>query len=235
MRATAQCRPSAFSLFAFGTNLPSFRAVAVASSIPNPMCTVQLIQTREKSKTKQREHRKIKKAARARRIELGIERTKPQNYIPKDAPVVNSISREELSRESAEFDKTASEEMKSKIQSQGELLRFGFTGLEMSDRVRKLFELTNGNQREIIRAQKQRGMELFQRRPGDTGSSAVQVIALTTRIQQMQTHLAKHKKDKSSKRGLDRMYVRRRKLLDYMERKEFDDYRKVVKTLGLIR
>jgi len=51
----------------------------------------------------------------------------------------------------------------------------------------------------------------------------------------MQTHLAKHKKDKSSKRGLDRMYVRRRKLLDYMERKEFDDYRKVVKTLGLIR
>jgi small subunit ribosomal protein S15 len=51
----------------------------------------------------------------------------------------------------------------------------------------------------------------------------------------MQTHLKMHKKDKSSKRGLDAMYVRRRKLLDYMERKEFDAYRRVVKTLGLVR
>ena len=70
---------------------------------------------------------------------------------------------------------------------------------------------------------------------GDTGSSAVQVIALTTRIQQIQTHLHRHKKDKHSKRGLDALYVRRRKLLDYMERKEFDSYRRVVKTLGLAR
>ena len=60
------------------------------------------------------------------------------------------------------------------------------------------------------------------------------VIALTTRIQQIQTHLRQHKKDKHSKRGLDALYVRRRKLLDYMERKDFESYRKVVKTLGLI-
>lgn len=60
------------------------------------------------------------------------------------------------------------------------------------------------------------------------------VIALTTRIQQIQTHLRQHKKDKHSKRGLDALYVRRRKLLDYMERKDFEAYRKVVKTLGLI-
>jgi small subunit ribosomal protein S15 len=61
------------------------------------------------------------------------------------------------------------------------------------------------------------------------------VIALTTRIQQLQTHMVQHKKDKHSKRGLDALYVRRRKLLDYMERTAFDSYRKVVKTLGLIR
>lgn len=67
------------------------------------------------------------------------------------------------------------------------------------------------------------------------GSSAVQVVALTTRIQQLQTHMARHKKDKSSKRGLDALYVRRRKVLDYMERKDFDSYRKVVKSLGLAR
>ncbi|EED95834.1 predicted protein [Thalassiosira pseudonana CCMP1335] len=78
-------------------------------------------------------------------------------------------------------------------------------------------------------------MELFQLREGDTGSSAVQVVALTTRIQQIQTHLAQHKKDKSGKRGLDALYVRRRKVLDYMERKDFESYRKVVKSLGLVR
>lgn len=61
------------------------------------------------------------------------------------------------------------------------------------------------------------------------------VIALTTRIQQLQTHMANHKKDKHSKRGMDALYVRRRKLLDYMERKDYDSYRRVVKTLGLIR
>jgi small subunit ribosomal protein S15 len=65
-------------------------------------------------------------------------------------------------------------------------------------------------------------------------SFSLSVIALTTRIQQIQTHLRQHKKDKHSKRGLDALYVRRRKLLDYMERKEFEPYRKIVKTLGLI-
>lgn len=235
LRAAGRFHPSASSLVCRIGSLPICRVVDVAPPASNSIDTPLLVQTREKSKTKQRQYRKIKKAARQRRIALGIPRNKPHNYIPRDAPIVNSVSREEASRESAEFDKKSSEEMKAKINSQGEQLRFGFTGMEMSDRVRKLFELTNGNQREIIKAQKHRGMELFQRRPGDTGSSAVQVIALTTRIQQMQTHMAKHKKDKSSKRGLDRMYVRRRKLLDYMERREFDDYRKVVKTLGLIR
>jgi small subunit ribosomal protein S15 len=67
------------------------------------------------------------------------------------------------------------------------------------------------------------------------GSSAVQVVALTTRIQQLQTHLARHRKDNSTKRGLDNLYVRRRKVLDYMERKDFESYRRVVKSLGLAR
>ena len=48
----------------------------------------------------------------------------------------------------------------------------------------------------MVQAQKQRGMQVFQLREGDTGSSAVQVIALTTRVQQMQTHMSTHKKDK---------------------------------------
>lgn len=108
------------------------------------------------------------------------------------------------------------------------MLRYNFDDLEseMSSRVRKLFELTNGNQREVVKAQKAQGIALIlnaqddvTNRPDNTGDSAAQVIALTTRIQQVQTHLASHRKDHSSKRGLNRMYVRRRKLLDYMERK----------------
>ncbi len=77
-------------------------------------------------------------------------------------------------------------------------------------------------------------MEIFQLREGDTGSSAVQVISLTSWIQQIQTHLRLHKNGKHGKRGLDALYVRRRKLSDFMERKDFDSYRKVVKMLGLI-
>ena len=74
--------------------------------------------------------------------------------------------------------------------------------LQMSDRVRKVFDLTNGNQREEVQAQKQWGMQVFQLREGDTGSSAVQVIALTTRIQQMQTHMSTHKKDKHNNNNI---------------------------------
>lgn len=44
----------------------------------------------------------------------------------------------------------------------------------MSDRVRKLLDLTNGSKREVVKAQKKQGMQLFQLREGDTGSSAVQ-------------------------------------------------------------
>ena len=104
----------------------------------------------------------------------------------------------------------------------------------MSDRTKKLFDLHIDNQMEVVKAQIQQAMEIFQLREGDTGSSAVQVIALTSRIQQIKTHLLQHKKDKHGKHGLDALFFRRRKLLDYMERKEFDSYRKVVKTLGLI-
>lgn len=172
--------------------------------------------------------------------ERGKSHPKPANYIPLDTKVVNAHSKEYRLQEIKDSDEKASVELREKLKAvattqQNQTLRHHMTGVTMSDRVRKLFELRNGNQREVIQAQKQLGMQIFQLREGDTGSSAVQVIALTTRIQQLQTHMAKHRKDKHSKRGMDALYVRRRKLLDYMERKDFDSYRKVVKTLGLIR
>mmetsp|Transcript_18105 Transcript_18105/g.17475 ORF Transcript_18105/g.17475 Transcript_18105/m.17475 type:complete len:240 (-) Transcript_18105:112-831(-) len=213
------------------TSSPLFQNVE--DSIKTPC----LIQTRTITKTKQQ--RILKQRSKAIKEAMGKETPKSPNYIPKDTPMINAISREERLAESVAFDKDSSTKIKLKLQSQEEQakpLRFRFSPeLEMSDKVRKLLDLTNGCQSEVVKAQKAKGMELFQLREGDTGSSAVQVIALTTRIQQLQTHFATHKKDKSGKRGLDALYVRRRKVLDYMEKKEFDSYRRVVKTLGLIR
>lgn len=201
--------------------------------------------------TKKRVHRQQKKKRKEELAAKGIFPPKPPNFIPLDTPVVGAVSKEERDADSRRQDEKAAAELAAKMEEQrqrhdargggdgggggGKLLRFGFTDdLVMSDRVRKLLDLHNGNQKEVVKAQKQQAMEVFQLREGDTGSSAVQVIALTTRIQQIQTHLRQHKKDKHSKRGLDALYTRRRKLLQYMERKEFEAYRKVVKTLGLI-
>jgi hypothetical protein len=111
---------------------------------------------------------------RERRVAAGLPaKPKPPRYIPKDAPVINAMTREDRDAESVSFDAAAADEMKVKIQKQSEeedTLRFGFDGLVISDRVRKLFDLKNGNQREVVTSQKRRGMELFQLREGDTVS-----------------------------------------------------------------
>ncbi|KAL3826495.1 hypothetical protein ACHAXA_004332 [Cyclostephanos tholiformis] len=213
--------------------------------IPNAKCQVfQLLppvnsQSRYMGMTKTKRRQRNKMFEREKRIARGLPaKPNPPKYIPRDRPVIGAMTREERDDEAMRADAAAAEEMKVKIAKQveaEEIMRFQFDGLEMSDRVRKLFALKNGSQREVVWSQKRRGMELFQLREGDTGSSAVQVVALTTRIQQLQTHMAKHHKDKSTKRGLDALFVRRRKVLDYMERKSFESYRKVVKSLGLVR
>eukprot|EP00574_Skeletonema_japonicum_P007411 CAMPEP_0201713716 /NCGR_PEP_ID=MMETSP0593-20130828/457_1 /ASSEMBLY_ACC=CAM_ASM_000672 /TAXON_ID=267983 /ORGANISM="Skeletonema japonicum, Strain CCMP2506" /LENGTH=213 /DNA_ID=CAMNT_0048202893 /DNA_START=100 /DNA_END=741 /DNA_ORIENTATION=+ len=212
--------------------------ISPASSLMSQSPLLQQ-QYRYKSLTKTKRRQRDKMKERERRVAAGLPaKPKPPKYIPKDLPVINALTRQDRDAESVSFDVSSAVEMKEKINTQNEqedTLRFGFDGLVMSDRVRKLLDLKNGSQKEVVTSQKRRGMELFQLREGDTGSSAVQVVALTTRIQQLQTHMAKHKKDKSSKRGLDALYVRRRKVLDYMERKDFESYRKVVKSLGLAR
>ena len=180
-----------------------------------------------------------------RRQELaaaGKSLNKPPYYFPRDTPVVNALDvatrkADIEAQDAADSEKLKARRQKLQEQDKGSLLRFHVTtgANKISDRVRKLLDLHNGNQAQVVQAQKHRGMKLFQLREGDTGSSAVQVIALTSRIQQMQMHMMEHKKDKHSKRGMDALYVRRRKLLNYMERKDFEAYRRVVKTLGLMR
>lgn len=78
-------------------------------------------------------------------------------------------------------------------------------------------------------------VETFQRKAGDTGSPEVQVALLTARITSLTEHLKVNKKDNHSRRGLNRMVARRRKLLDYLKSKTADGYLKLIQELGIRR
>ena len=69
----------------------------------------------------------------------------------------------------------------------------------------------------------------------DTGSPEVQIALLTERITQLTEHLAAHKKDIHSRRGLLKMVGQRRRLLSYMQQTDLPRYRQLVDTLGLRR
>ena len=67
----------------------------------------------------------------------------------------------------------------------------------------------------------------------DTGSPEVQVAILTARIQQLTEHLKVHKHDNHSRRGLLKMVGKRRKLLDYLAKKDLERYRALIAKLGI--
>lgn len=69
----------------------------------------------------------------------------------------------------------------------------------------------------------------------DTGSPQVQVALLTQRINELTEHFKTHKKDNHSRRGLLKMVSRRRKLLDYLKRRDINEYHTIIEKLGLRR
>ena len=75
----------------------------------------------------------------------------------------------------------------------------------------------------------------FQTKTGDTGSPEVQVAILTERINNLTGHLQTHDKDHHSRRGLLLMVGQRRRLLDYVRRKEEARYRTLIERLGIRR
>jgi len=76
-------------------------------------------------------------------------------------------------------------------------------------------------------------IDQFQLHEKDTGSPEVQIALLSGRIGYLSEHLNIHKKDHHSRRGLLRMVGRRRKLLDYLKKKDIERYRRVLERLGL--
>ncbi|ARJ56590.1 30S ribosomal protein S15 [Campylobacter cuniculorum] len=73
----------------------------------------------------------------------------------------------------------------------------------------------------------------FARKPGDTGSTEVQIALLSTRISELTEHLKIYKKDFSSRLGLLKLVGKRKRLLTYLKRKNYQSYTKIISELGL--
>lgn len=73
----------------------------------------------------------------------------------------------------------------------------------------------------------------YQKHQTDTGSPEVQIAILTARITELTDHFKTHKKDHHSRRGLLKLVGRRRRLLDYLKKKDFNRYKETIERLGI--
>lgn len=87
----------------------------------------------------------------------------------------------------------------------------------------------------ITAERKQELIGEFGAKTGDTGSAEVQIAILTERIRNLTSHLGDHSKDHHSRRGLLIMVGKRRRLLDYLKRKDQERYNGLIQKLGLRR
>jgi small subunit ribosomal protein S15 len=104
-----------------------------------------------------------------------------------------------------------------------------------------LFDSTSGPKNErkqeiemsLAIARKKEVITKFATHQGDTGSPEVQVALLSERINYLTEHFKTHAKDHHSRRGLLRLVGQRRRLLDYLKRKNLDRYRALINNLGI--
>jgi small subunit ribosomal protein S15 len=82
---------------------------------------------------------------------------------------------------------------------------------------------------------KQELVAKFGDKEGDTGKTEVQVALLTERINELTDHLRTHGKDHHSRRGLLMLVGRRRRFLNYLQRRDLERYRSLIRELGLRR
>lgn len=82
---------------------------------------------------------------------------------------------------------------------------------------------------------KQEVIKEYATKANDTGSPEVQVAVLTARINELSEHMQVHKKDLHSRRGLLAMVAKRRKLLDYLKKKDAKRYQDLITRLGIRR
>jgi small subunit ribosomal protein S15 len=82
-------------------------------------------------------------------------------------------------------------------------------------------------------AERKEVREKYARKPGDSGSPEVQAALMSQRIRNLTEHLASHKKDHASRRGLLMLVGKRSKLLKYLARTDVARYQKLIESLGL--
>jgi small subunit ribosomal protein S15 len=87
----------------------------------------------------------------------------------------------------------------------------------------------------LTKEAKQELIERHGRTRTDTGSPEVQIAMLTRRINDLTEHLRTHPKDHYSRRGLLKLVGRRRRFLAYLQKKNLEGYRALIKELGLRR
>ncbi len=85
----------------------------------------------------------------------------------------------------------------------------------------------------VTKERKQELIKKFGNGDNDSGKAEVQVAILTERINDLRDHFSSHKKDHASRRGLMQMVGKRRRLLDYMKRKDIERYRTIIKELNI--
>jgi small subunit ribosomal protein S15 len=87
--------------------------------------------------------------------------------------------------------------------------------------------LTSEEKREIVTR--------FGKSETDTGATEVQIALLTRRINHLTDHLREHKQDHHSRRGLLMLVGQRRRFLNYLQKKDLEGYRSLIRELGLRR
>ncbi|MFI5304632.1 MAG: 30S ribosomal protein S15 [Nitrospiria bacterium] len=85
----------------------------------------------------------------------------------------------------------------------------------------------------LAKEQKKELIQQFQTHNNDTGSAEVQIAILSNRITYLTEHFKTHKKDHHSRRGLIRLVSQRRKMLDYLKKKNLDGYQQIIAKLGI--
>jgi small subunit ribosomal protein S15 len=85
----------------------------------------------------------------------------------------------------------------------------------------------------LDKEQKQQVISKFKKHDADSGSPEVQIALLTERINSLSNHFKVHARDHHSRRGLLKMVGQRKRLLNYLKKKDLDSYRALIKELGI--
>lgn len=114
--------------------------------------------------------------------------------------------------------------------------RFGISPEEVADfpeQLKKVLSFVYANNYEINELRREAAIHKWRKKPGDTGSSQVQIAVLTERIRYLTKHSETHPKDQSCKRGLQKAVTRRKALLAYLKRRDVVAYMDLLKDLNL--